>query len=306
MKTEYKIVLVMPVGPKCTPEFIEDSLKSFIFYASCTYKIILADDSRKGTGRTVQARMPEVDVVEMPGPMGKLGGLYVTLSRAFRYALRHYRFQAVLRMDSDALIIGKAPESEALDLFERDPQIGIAGQYPFDYDGKPWDISWPRKQLLQYMSLRWRPRHKTFPRLFLRRHYKRALRNNYTVGESVFGGAYFVSEICLRVLEGAGLLPLYPLKYIDLEEDHLFSLLVRSAGFALGDLSSRRLPMGCAWKGLPAPPEELYAEGKKIIHSTRYWGDMQESEIRLFFSRKRIPPPGAIGGLSREGLKQRG
>lgn len=286
MKTAYNLIIVIPVGPTCKAGYIRDTINSIRFYLRCRYKIILADDSQKGTGHQLAREYPEVDVVETGSPMGKLCGLYITLSLAFRHALEKYTFEAVLRMDTDALIIGPAPEKEALALFHSNSTVGIAGQYPLDYAGRPWDISWPREKIRRSLhTFRFFKRPLVHFALFPK--YLRALRHGYKRGESVFGGACFFSYACLQALSSAGLLPLYSLRTLQLEEDHLFAILVKSLGFELGSLSGAGMPMGCAWKGLPVAPQQLMADKKKIIHSIRYWADMQEEEIRDLFREKR-------------------
>lgn len=291
MKIFVHTVVVIPVGPKCRLEFIEDTIRSFVHYTKSSYKIVLADDSQKGTGGKVQQLFPQADVVTMQRSMGKLCGLYITLSLAFRHVLKNYHFDVVLRLDTDALIIGEAPEGEAAELFRQDRQIGVAGQYPFDYEGQPWDISWPRRQIEAYTgSYRFFRRPLAHSILWL--HHRRALKNGYRTGESVFGGACFYSESCLRLLSRKGWLPDARLKNLVLEEDHLFSLLVVSAGMKLGDLSTGG-PMGCAWLDLPASPQELLRDGKKIIHSVRRWKDMDEEAVRNFFRQRRTKPVAA-------------
>jgi hypothetical protein len=223
--------------------------------------------------------------------MGKLCGLYITLCMAFRHALENYHFQAVLRMDTDALIIGAAPEQEALDLFHRKSTIGIAGQYPLDYAGRPWDISWPRAKIRRSLHT-FRFFKRPLVHFTLLPRYLKAIRRGYVRGESVFGGACFFSYACLKTLLSEGLLPAGQLKDLQLEEDHLFAILAKSAGFGLASLSGDGQPMGCAWKGLPAPPLQLLADRKKIIHSIRYWEDMREDEIRqIFRERRRLLQP---------------
>jgi hypothetical protein len=286
MKNFFSVIVVIPVGPKCRPEFVEDTINSFTHYARTDYKIVLADDSHKNTGLLIQQKYADIDVVPTPSPMGKLCGLYITLSLAYRHVLDHYHFDALLRMDTDALVIGPAPEKEAIQLFKSCPDIGIAGQYPFTYSGEPWDISWPKNQITKYTSS-----YKFFRRplanTLLWMYYRKALQNGYRTGESVFGGVCFVSEPFIQNLYERGLLPNFRLKSINLEEDHLFALLAKSAGFKFGNLSSAQLPFGCAWQGLPAPPHELIERGKKIIHSVRYWKDMNEEDIRSYFREKR-------------------
>ncbi|HEU4472150.1 MAG TPA: glycosyltransferase family A protein [Flavisolibacter sp.] len=290
MKQFFEMVVVIPVGPGCRPEYIGDTINSLVYYSRSSFKIILADDSHKGTGKRVQEQWPDVDLLPMKAPMGKLCGLYITLSLAFRHALDRYRFDVLLRMDTDALVIGKAPEKEAIALIKSDPGIGIAGQYPFDYNGLPWDISWPKSKLQWITNRKMGLLLNPLPHWRLRKLHRRAVAKGYRTGESVFGGACFYSEACLLALEAAGLLPHHGLRSIKLEEDHLFALLASSIGFRLGDLSSGNLPFGCAWKGLPASPARLFDSGKKIIHSTRFWENMGEEEIRAFFKRKREQP----------------
>jgi len=286
MKTFFNVVVVIPVGPECVQEFIEDTINSFIHYTKSSYKIVLADDSQKGTGKLIKENFPQIDVFINEKNRGKLTGLYITLSLAYTHVLERYQFEALLRMDTDALVIGYDPEKEAIELFKNHPEIGIAGQYPNDYHGQPWNITWPKEQVLKYTSIfrLWR---RPAARRKLYKLYRKAIRYDYKAGESVFGGACFISQNCLQKLKDQKLLPDYDLQTIVLEEDHLFAILIKSIGFHFADLSSKNLPFGCAWRGLPASPQELQKRGKKIIHSTRFWQDMNEPAIRTWLRNQR-------------------
>lgn len=286
MKKDIQLVIVIPVGPNCRPDFLADTLDSIQTYIRSGYQVLLADDSQRGTGEDIREQYPDCVVLETDRSMGKLGGLYVTLSRAFRYAIEHYRFEALLRMDTDAMIIGENPETAALDLFRSKPAIGIAGQYPLDYEGKPWDTGWPGGQIWKFLHTRaFFKNIRAHSRIALL--YRSARKNGYNRGESVFGGACFYNPLLLQKLADLKLLPDTILGRVDLEEDHLFSLLAKAVGFQLGSLSGPGLPMGCAWKGLPASPETLLNDQKKIIHSTRFYGPMDETAIRKYFARQR-------------------
>ena len=171
-------------------------------------------------------------------------------------------------------------------MFRTQPEIGMAGQYPNDYNGEPWDISWPRQEILKICTTISFFR-KPIVHWALLTAYRKALKNGYKTGESVFGGSYFISEKALQALDKMNRLPDLRLKTVNLEEDHLFPILVKAAGMRFGDLASGSLPFACTWRGLPASPQELYGKGKKIIHSTRYWQDIKEDEIRNFFKEKR-------------------
>ncbi len=288
MKRTVDLVVIIPVGPAASAEFLADNIQSIEHYADRPFQIILADDSHKGTAAIAQQQFPylTIDIVPTPEPMGRLLGLYITLCLAFKYAITNYHFGALLKLDTDALIIGNDPAGEAIDLFAKHPEIGMAGQYPLEYNGTPWDISWPKQEIIKICTTISFIR-KPIPHWALLTAYRKALKHGYKTGESVFGGSYFMSEAALNKLDKARRLPDYRLKTVNLEEDHMFSILVMSAGFGLGDLSSGSLPMACTWRGLPASPQELFEKRKKVIHSTRYWKETKEEEIRAYFKEKR-------------------
>lgn len=286
MKTFYELVVVIPVGPACHVEFIADTIRSVLHYTAAPPKIILADDSQKGTGESVRIMFPDTEVVASEKSLGKLCGLYINLSNAYQYALNNYSFDALLRLDTDALVIGNDPAREAINLFKQHPEIGLAGQYPNDYNGNEWDKGWPRFQLSRFTHILKMWKH-AFINIPLRKYYRRAVKHGYIMGESVFGGSYIFSEKGLQKLSDAKLLPANIFKTLDLEEDHLFSLLIKSVDMHFGDLSSGDKPFACSWKGLPDSPEHLHKNGKKIIHSVRYYNNMKEPEIRTYFKQIR-------------------
>jgi glycosyltransferase involved in cell wall biosynthesis len=292
MKQRADLVIVMPVGPAANPEFIRDSLSSIEHYITVPYRIILADDSQKGLGHEIQKYFPAVEIVPARKNLGKVAGLYINLSHAYKYALDKYDFTALLKMDDDALITGNDPQAAAIRVFKEYPLAGMAGrhitrQFSADGLGHVHDNYWPRKQLLKD-TCSWKIIRRPVANLTLRKLFFKAVRNGYEIGENIQGGAYFMSAACLARLEEAGHLPNYNLKNVNFGEDLMFSLLVRAIGFQLVDLSGNDLPFGIAWKGLPASPETLHQKNKKIIHSTRSWQNMGEKEIRNYFQQIRI------------------
>lgn len=288
-----RLVVVIPVGPTCREEDSLDTIESVCHYTAPGRRIIIADDSANGMGQTLQRTVPELEVVTTPRNLGKYGGLYVNLSLAFAHAVKTGRFDVLLRMDTDALIIGERPEDEAHRLFTEQPEIGLAGQYPLTYDGRPWDYSWETREMAKFntrfLSLLRRPAGVWALRKVLRV----ATRDGFKIATNVFGGANCMSEDCVRKLHAANLLPMRGLGGTRLQEDHLFGPLVWSVGKRFGDLASGRLPFGCAWIGLPDSPANLVAAGKKVIHSIRSWGDMKEPEIRAYFRERRRAGPAA-------------
>ena len=288
MKQYFDVIVVIPVGPDTKPEFLADTIDSYIHYTLSSYKILLIDDSHQGIGVTIQETHPFVDVLYTDRISGSMAGLYITLSIAYSYALKKYDFKALLKLDTDALIIGPHPEKEILEWVSENPNLGIAGQYPYDYDGKLWDVAYPRTRIVN-ATMTWKYIRRPIANILLRKLYLKALKHGYRTGESVFGGAYFMSKSMLTSLQENKLLPNYTLRTLNMGEDHLFGLLAKSLGYELVNLCSDDLPFACAWKGLPASPEQLYKNGKKIIHSTKYYNNMREGEIREFFLKKRMP-----------------
>jgi hypothetical protein len=92
-----------------------------------------------------------------------------------------------------------------------------------------------------------------------------------------------MSAACVRALHAGQLLGRVELAASTLGEDHLFALSVKAAGFDLGDFVTGDNPMCLRWKGLPDAPARLRARGKKIIHSVRFWEDLDEESIRAYF-----------------------
>lgn len=291
MKKHYDLAVVMPIGPTCNNDFIKDTIESILFYCQCSLKIILSDDSHNGKGNIIKKSYPDVDVVASEKKYGLAGGLYISLSHAFKYAIDHYTFNSLLRIDTDALVTGLNPQKDAEKMFKDHPNIGIAGLHKLrsishDFNNNIVDNIWPRNHIMR-ATCTWRFIKRPIGNYALRKYFFKALQNDYELGENVFGGAYFMSESLIKKLDGAGMLPDYKLSNSRLEEDHIFSLLAKVLDFDMGDLASGNLPFGVLVKVLPASPEELHRQGKKIIHSTRRWQNMEEPEIRQYFKNIR-------------------
>jgi hypothetical protein len=286
MKQPYDLVVVMPIGPNCDLDFVMDSITSVRFYCRCSCKFILLDDSNIGLGNKLNEKFKDADVIVNKKSYGLAGGLYISLAVAYKYAIDNYGFKSLLKLDTDALVTGFNPQSAAENLFKKNPKIGIAGLHKQGTDAYSFDThldnKWPREHLMR-ATCTWRIIKRPLGNLALRKYFFLALANGYELGENVFGGAYFMSQSLLQKLSDFNLLPDYRLQNSRLEEDHLFSLLAKVVNFDLGDLAENNLPFACSWKTLPASPEELHKKGKKIIHSTRSWGDRKEKEIRSYF-----------------------
>jgi hypothetical protein len=94
---------------------------------------------------------------------------------------------------------------------------------------------------------------------------RRAQEHGYVTGESVLGGAYVLSRACVAALDKHGYLDLVP-SGAYLPEDVIFSVLTQAAGFELHEFAGPDQPFALAWRGLPMPPAQILANGKKVVH----------------------------------------
>ena len=278
------MAVVMPVGPNLDPEFVDDTLASVEHYARPGYRLILIDDS--GTDLCHSLRRSKDVTILIAGISGMRGALYLNVSAGFRAALEQ-PFDILLKLDTDALVIGSGFEAAAADFFRAHPRVATLGAHNRDYDGTPANKSWERNQILRHMTIRWRNTPKTSALIGWL--IVRAWRHGYYLGESVDGGVCIYSRAVIEALGKNKLLGDPRLGKSKLEEDHLFGLALRACGMELADFGSfdDELPIGCHLRRLAASPEDLVKAKKALIHSTRLWEDMDEAAIRAYFGRLR-------------------
>lgn len=289
MRTPPRLVVVVPIGPRCEPQFVSDTLDSLDYYSVPDRRLLLLNNSGRAIDHEILER-PLTEVVATPW-RGTHGALYLSLSAGFAAAL-HEPFDVLLRMDTDALVAGSGYEAQAARHFATHPRTACLGSHRTNYDGGTRSVAWARRQLARYLLRRpvRNPRSAGRVALLL----ARALRHGYQPGECVLGGACLYSHRAVSALSRAGLLGDQALAQTGLEEDHIFALALRSLGFDFAEFGSRDddLPMGVKWVGLPASPHELICKRKKIIHSTRSWDELDEDAIRkIFASHRRTEAP---------------
>jgi hypothetical protein len=274
------MVVVVPAGPK---DDAADTLRSVLCYADPELVLVIDDTHGRGIG----LEDPRVIVLTPPAsPPGPFGGLWVKLAAAYRYAVEHAEFDVLLRLDTDALILGPGIAEAAAGRFERNSGVGALGAYRVGPDGANRDWTPARKMIRAELGLRGM-RHPAA------RHRVRALvagARGYVPGEHALGGAQLLRGDMVRDWYRRGMLDYPELGHSRLGEDHLFGLLTVAAGYRIGDFSGPHDPLSVRWIGLPAAPAELLGAGKLITHSVRSWQDMQEAEIREYFAARRPAP----------------
>ncbi|MFH1404216.1 MAG: hypothetical protein ABIH11_08115 [Candidatus Altiarchaeota archaeon] len=286
MKEKVKLIVVIPVGPGERMENVLDTVESVAHYMTEDRRILILDDSGRGAGKGVKAGFPDVEVLEQPGGQGAEGGLYMSISNALKHAYENYDFRVVLKLDSDGLVIGGGAEDEAVEYFERNRDVGVIGSYRVSCTGEKRDFIGVKKAFVREMRL-WRMLISPGRCSAYRKIVPEIMGKGYELGEHCQGGAYFMSQDCVKRLVESGLLGKKEFNSDRIPEDSIIAMLVWKVGLRLGDFATGDLPMGIAWSGLPCSPEELLSRGKKITHSVRSWGSMSEGEIRGFFSERR-------------------
>ena len=199
-RARVRLVVVMPVGPG---EDLHDTLASVNAYTEASRAIVLVND----TGRGASGPAPEADaetgvhVVPAPaGATGSRGGLWVKIAAGYRYACERFAFDLVLRMDTDALMLGPGIEEAALRRFADDPRLGLLGSYRVGPDGGRRDFGPPARTLARESGLLGlgRPRLRA-QQLTLLEHARGA---GYAPGEHALGGAFLHSAAAARALPG--------------------------------------------------------------------------------------------------------
>ncbi len=272
-----KMIVVVPAGPK---DDAADTLRSVLCYADPEL-VLVVDDTQ---GRGIGIKDPKIVVFTPPDtPPGPFGGLWTKLAAAYRYAADHADFDVLLRLDTDALILGPGIAEAAAGRFAQDATVGALGAYRVGPDGHDRDWTPAARMVKAELGLRGM-RH---PAVRSRVRSLVAAAPDYVPGEHALGAAMLLRGDMVRKWARTGMLDYLELGHSLIGEDHLFGLLVRAAGYRIADFGGPADPLAVRWLGLPAAPADLLATGKLITHSVRFWGDMQEGEVREFFAARR-------------------
>jgi len=185
------------------------------------------------------------------------------LSVGYRYVLTDTQCELVLKMDTDALLIGEHLLTDALSFAAGNPSVGMFGVYTHDYNRSRHFTSHSDQIRRELRGLRrvfgaqpsWAPL------------LARAEERGYQRGDNVFGGAYFITRSCLASIAELGALNVPYRWHSTLAEDVYYSMAAVAAGYKLGHFAAPEGPMCMEWRGLPYPAEELLHAGYKIVHS---------------------------------------
>lgn len=309
--------ILIPAGPLTPVEYLEDTVSSVRHYIGRTAShVVVIDDSRDGRFCGLRQADSGVTVLNAPdcsegmSAVSQRGSLFAKQAVGLRWLLNHVRFDALLKMDSDALVTGPAPHHAAIALWESRPDVGVVGalmrwgngvdkahamaskgrQLSAEFYGR--GLQWcdvvtdvlrapPRAVAGVLRRFRWM--------MTLYRLVADAERHGYVRGATCTGGAYFVNPRAVEAMQERGFLEpacanLFAVS--GLSEDSLVALLAYACGFCLSDPAPERDPLAINWQGLPMSPTEVVRRGKAIVHPVRD-GRYEEAAVRSFFSALR-------------------
>lgn len=286
-----KLVVIVPVGPGLQPAHVQDTIDSVLDMTVQSSSVLLVDDS-SGTVPLSGLEGHRVDRIVCSGRSGVGGGLFLNVCRALEKA-DDMGADVVLRLDSDAVMTAPGSEIEAHAFFRAHPDVGALGSFRYDCNGETRDWNPVAQALALAARRRCRPRQSARA---VRRLWARAAAHDYQPGEHALAAALYMSGTCIRDMRQAGLLGQVGLRRSPLGDDHLLGLCVRAAGYLTEDFAVDPLPLGVAWRGLPAGPDELLRRNKKIVHSVKNHPGWEETELRSFFARHRADSPYGLEG----------
>ena len=243
---------------------IKDTIDSINYYCPEKFNLIFVDDlSTDGSFEYLKGLNCERIHVLLNNKKNDLSKLTLSLCNAYLYALNNIKFDLLLRMDQDTLIIKQHLLSDAMNFSTSHLRCGMFGIYDTDYN-RPRNFKYHTKKILKEISLWRRSLHLTPAWLNI---YKLALGNGYRPGENVFGGGYFLTRIALEKMEQINALTFNRPWMSTLDEDIYFSMATMAAGYNLGHFAAPDGPICMDWRGLPYSAITLHNSKYKLVHS---------------------------------------
>jgi len=285
-------LIYVPVGPATRFEFLLDTLRSIERFAESRHRLLLVDDSAEGLGARAKEAMPEIDVLVLREPGSDAaynvdGGLFVKVARTVRYATTTYSFQALMRLDTDALMCNPGADTRAIELLGSDPRLGMLGSFRTRCDGHNRAADFPK---IGNLVRRDEGTPDEGLASVMRSLLSEACANGYEYGEHILGPGSILSRAACEALSAYPLYGDERLSKASLSEDHLHSIFIRAVGLESGDFACDDLPLGVWSWHLQWSPEELVRRGKSVVHSVRGYGDWGEDEVRAEFRRLAAVP----------------
>ncbi len=288
-------LIYVPVGPEVYFEFLLDTLGSIERFADPRHRCLVVDDSGYGLGAQAKEAMPDIGVLVLREPgsddtYNVAGNFCVKMAQAIRYATENYSFQALMRIDTDALMCNPGADTRAIELLNSNPRLGLIGSYRTRCDGHNRMTEFPGVGDL----VKWNESSKDQPLASaMKTILSAAFANGYEYGEHVIAPGSLLSRAACEALCAHPLFGHDSFRKAWIGDDQLHSIFIRAVGLEFGDFACDDFPLGIWWGKLQWSPEELVRRGKCVVHSVRGYGDWDEEAVRAEFRRLAdAPPPG--------------
>ena len=289
--------VLFAVGPgELEVERLADTVESLHAYEPSVDLVVLVDDEPEADRdlRAASGFLSDRTVVRINPRSRDLDGwsdgLAVGLATGFKHFNAESEVEWVLKMDTDALVIG--PFAKAIsERFSTDPTIGMVGTHDRRRDGTPrtcLPCANHMRKLVAPISI-WRPPHGPIRSSLVGRGRQRrvvveaALTNGYKFGEHCQGGAYAVASRALRAIENHGWFDTDMWFGTRTAEDMVLSTEVLACGYGLAGMVGPGEPFAISHVGLDGEPQTLHDEGCGLIHSVKTHGEWTERQLRELF-----------------------
>jgi hypothetical protein len=299
-------MVLIPAGPDTVFEYLSDTIDSVYHHTGVqNCKVVVLDDSRRDKFASIGDRFPSTVVIKTPDyhegtRSSTRGSLFGKQMYALKWLTERYSFEVLLRMDTDALMIGDSPHEDVLAFLERQPKVGMVGAFTRRGDGTDKRQAMISKghEITREVRLRLGFRNLAMATT-LRRLVKRAEANGYCRGDMCTGGAYFLSSSAVRAMKAQGFFDLDVLGHSKLMDDALMALLCCAAGYGLSDMPETDDILAINWRRVPMAPEMLVSKNKKIVHPIKDDDPTVEARVREYFQSRRGTRSGSIADGSR-------
>src|SRR5258708_5421415 len=277
--------VIVPIGPGETElRRFSDLLESLWSYEPDARLCVAIDSSPEARDLPISPLWCGCRFVTLRAPYrGQGKALFGRLSAGILLALRTVfeqgPFEFVLRMDTDALIVGPF----------RDAVLGFIGQHP--EAGMVGTLGSTCRRDVYYYGCEKTSVSDVFTALDnnpastrVQEHANLAVENGYEGKEYCQGGVYVLPFETVQRMSSAGLLAT-PEDWLPLAvpEDVMIGMYARTVGLRSEDFSLPGEPFGNHHRGLAYSPPEIVRRGYSLIHSTKGDVDYSEWHIRRYF-----------------------
>lgn len=283
-----RAVCWMPAGPGARDALL-DTWASAQASSPGEVALLITDDwTPDCDAASIHAVLPDAVVVRPPLPTGGPPRLWPITALAIETALAHFDFDLLIKLDSDALVVGPGWIEAIADAIDVDqpsaltlasqhtgsPPVGIAGAFRARPDGAlETDEDYHRRVLAGEHG------HDAA----LDGWVARALDAGWPQGSIVQGGCLVLTRGLCEAIVTAGGLAYRPRLRTIVSEDLLLTVLAYAFGFRAASLGGPQGPMAIANKHLPVALEALLDPSSRwvVTHSTKVGlGGEPEPQLR--------------------------